>query len=136
MKRAPVWIPARMALSVSGLVLHNVIEFGTSSLLALETGTIPMLIIAVLITGVWWLIPKLRIVCVALMLVYGVLNLAGGAVISVLPLLFLPFVPEQTLSHYAVHVVYGLTQLPLIGVAERMLFFKPQPEARTNEQAA
>ena len=39
---------------------------------------------------------------------WGVLNLVVGGVLSVLPLSFLPFVPEQSMSHYGVHVVYAL----------------------------
>lgn len=36
------------------------------------------------------------------------------AIGTALPLAILPFDPEQTLEHYAVHLLYGLTQLPLI----------------------
>jgi hypothetical protein len=38
----------------------------------------------------------------------------GGAILSILPLPFLPFVPEQTVSHYVSHVIFGITQIPLI----------------------
>lgn len=38
---------------------------------------------------------------------------------SVLPLSILPFVPKQTIGHYVTHVVYALTQVPLLWVAWR-----------------
>lgn len=43
----------------------------------------------------------------------------GGA--STLPLAVWPFTPEQTVSHYAAHVVYAVAQFPLIWVAGRGL---------------
>jgi hypothetical protein len=49
--------------------------------------------------------------------VIGWLHLIGGAILSVLPLGFLPFAPEQSPSHYLSHLIYGVTQLPLIWLA-------------------
>ena len=43
-------------------------------------------------------------------------RIVGGAVLSVLPLPFLPFEPEQSVSHYLSHVVLGIAQVPLIVV--------------------
>lgn len=43
-------------------------------------------------------------------------HLLAGALLSVLPLPFLPFVPEQSAGHYLSHVIYGIAQLPLIWV--------------------
>ena len=57
----------------------------------------------------------------ALLLAWALLNLLGGAVLSVLPLPFLPFVPEQSLRHYSFHLLYGLTQVPLIVAARTQL---------------
>ncbi len=37
---------------------------------------------------------------------WGVLNLVIGGIVSVLPLPILPFVPEQSVTHYGAHVVY------------------------------
>jgi hypothetical protein len=53
----------------------------------------------------------------ALLLAWALLNLLGGAVLSVLPLP-LPFVPKQSLRHYSFQVLYGLTQVPLIVAAQ------------------
>ena len=47
------------------------------------------------------------------MLVYGALMLIGGG-LSVLPLTFLPFTPEQSYAHYFSHAVYAAAQLPLV----------------------
>lgn len=40
---------------------------------------------------------------------------------SVIPFDFLPFYPEQSLRHYAGHLVYIVTQMPLIFVTLREL---------------
>jgi hypothetical protein len=50
-----------------------------------------------------------------------VLNLVIGGIVSVLPLPILPFVPEQSLTHYGAHVVYTLGQVPLVVVAWRAI---------------
>lgn len=49
---------------------------------------------------------------------WALLVVVGGGG-SVLPLSVLPFVPEQSVSHYAAHVVYAALQLPLLWVAGR-----------------
>jgi hypothetical protein len=54
-------------------------------------------------------------------LAWGLLNLVIGGLVTVLPLPVLPFVPEQTVDHYAVHLVYAAGQIPLILVAGRTL---------------
>lgn len=46
-------------------------------------------------------------------------NLVGGGILSVLPLPFLPFVPEQSVFHYVMHMQYILTQIPLIAILLR-----------------
>jgi hypothetical protein len=53
-----------------------------------------------------------------LLLGYGWLHLLG-AITTVLPLPFLPFLPEQTLSHYVVHAAYAVAQVPLLLHAHR-----------------
>jgi hypothetical protein len=50
---------------------------------------------------------------------WGILNLVVGGVLSVLPLSVLPFVPEQSLTHYGAHIVYTLGQVPLVWVSWR-----------------
>jgi hypothetical protein len=48
--------------------------------------------------------------------IYAAVNLAG-AVVTVLPLGLLPFVPEQSVAHYAAHLIYAACQLPLLALA-------------------
>lgn len=67
----------------------------------------------------WWHRTRARGAAGAL-LAYGLINLVGG-VLTVLPIGWLPFRPEQTLQHYAAHAVYAICQLPLIVVAAREL---------------
>jgi hypothetical protein len=54
---------------------------------------------------------------------YAAVNLAG-AIVTVLPLGWLPFVPEQTTAHYTAHVIYGACQFPLLTLAIRRLRFR------------
>lgn len=85
----------------------------------METGTLLMVVLGVVLFVVWWLVGGGRRVAAVLLAAYGLLNLIGGGIISVLPLEFLPFEPEQALAHYLSHVIYGIAQLPLIWLALR-----------------
>ena len=67
----------------------------------------------------WWYRARSAGAAAAL-LFYGLLNLVGGW-LSVLPLSWLPFVPEQTAMHYTVHLVYAVAQVPLILVTAAVL---------------
>ena len=49
------------------------------------------------------------------------LPLVTLAIVSVLPLSILPFVPEQSITHYGAHVVYAVGQIPLIVLGYRAL---------------
>ncbi|HET9493847.1 MAG TPA: hypothetical protein VFR15_06425 [Chloroflexia bacterium] len=107
------------ALSWLGEYIHNLFELPQLTLLSPEN-SIPALLSLVLFLT-WWLTPYKR-TAAALLLVWALLHLVGGAVLSVLPLPFLPFYPEQSLQHYAAHVVYGLAQVPLIYELGRQLW--------------
>jgi hypothetical protein len=48
--------------------------------------------------------------------IYATVNLAG-VVVTILPLGWLPFIPDQTAAHYAAHVIYAVCQLPLLTIA-------------------
>ena len=56
----------------------------------------------------------------AALLMWTLLNAVGGA-LPVLPFPFLPFRPEQTMSHYLVHGIYLATQIPLAVTLVRSL---------------
>lgn len=100
-------------LSWLGEVIHNAVELPALTVLS-PANSLPALVSLILFVG-WWLLPYKRLTAV-LLIVWGILHLVGGAIITVIPFSFLPFFPEQSLRHYAAHVVYGLAQLPLIGV--------------------
>jgi hypothetical protein len=110
-------ILAAVALSWLGFFIHNYADLPGQTPLSPET-LYPTLVYLAL-AGLW-LTPVKR-VAGWLLLGWGLLHLVGGAIISVLPLPFLPFDPEQTFYHYAFHVVYGLLQVPLVVIARRRL---------------
>ena len=105
-------------LSWLGEYTHNLAELPSLTLISPEN-SLPALV-SLALFGVWWLTPFNR-TPTFLLLAWALLHLMGGAIVSVMPLGFLPFYPEQTLEHYAAHVVYGLAQLPLIMLAVQRL---------------
>jgi hypothetical protein len=109
-------------LSWLGEYLHNLFELPQLTLLSPENG-LPALTTLVLV-GVWALGPSRRIGA-WLLLLWAALHLVGGAIVSVLPLEFLPFYPAQTLAHYAAHLLYGLAQVPLILLMIKALRAQP-----------
>ncbi len=56
-------------------------------------------------------------------------RLVGGANVTVIPFSFLPFVPEQDFIHYFAHFLYGLAQLPLIGIMIQQIRRIPKARA-------
>jgi hypothetical protein len=93
-----------------GFELHNVADLPDQSLLSPESlyPTLVYLVLAVLLRWTAW--P---------MFGWALLNLVGGGIVSVLPLSFLPFDPEQTLRHYSFHLIYALSQAPLVWLTFR-----------------
>jgi hypothetical protein len=63
--------------------------------------------------------------------IYAAVGLLG-AVVTVLPVSFLPFVPEQTSAHYFAHAVFAACQLPLLAVSARGL---RKPHAQSQQDA-
>jgi hypothetical protein len=108
-------------LSWLGEYVHNLFELPNLTVFSPEN-SIPALISLALFT-VWWrsrFSPSRRTAALLLM-GWASLHLVGGGIISVLPLPFLPFYPEQSLAHYAAHALYGIAQLPLIVLLIRQL---------------
>jgi len=62
---------------------------------------------------------------------YAAVNLAG-ALVSVRPLGWLPFLPEQSVAHYTAHVIYALCQLPLLTLAISRLLPRRAARAPTS----
>jgi hypothetical protein len=101
-----------VALAWLGMYIHNVADLPNLTLRSPEN-SLPGLV-WLLLFGLWWAMPG-RSWPVMLLLAWGLLNLVGGFA-SVLPLPVLPYKPEQSLRHYMFHVLYALTQLPLLGI--------------------
>ena len=120
-RRPPV--AALMALSWLGLYIHNALSLPALTLLSPENSVIALIAVCLVIG--WWLLRGQRIAA-ALLLGWGALHLVGGAVVTVIPFPFLPFVPEQTVAHYLAHLVYGLAQLPLIAAMIGQLRVSPE----------
>ncbi|MDX1600624.1 MAG: hypothetical protein R3191_03815 [Anaerolineales bacterium] len=117
----PLKLGMAVLLSLVGVVGHNALEFGWRGLLAADTGTVPVVLVQAAVFFAWWKLPSFRSWALGLLGVLALLHVAGGAVISVLPLAALPFEPEQSVSHYLSHVIYGLAQLPLLWLAAKGL---------------
>jgi hypothetical protein len=99
-----------LALAWLGFLTHNLADLPNRNPLIPET-LYPSLVYGIL--GLAYLIKPSRLTSALLLLWVG-LNFLGGGIISVLPLPFLPFAPEQTAYHYAFHAVYAASQLPAL----------------------
>jgi hypothetical protein len=106
-----VVVAATAVLAWVGLWVHNAADLPGQTPLSPESSG-PGLITLVLV--VLWFLPGSRRLAGWLLLSWALLNLIGGAILSVLPLPILPFAPEQSVRHYLFHLLYGLCQVPLI----------------------
>lgn len=106
-----------LALSALSMLAHNLYELPLSPIDLENSGPIAF---AVLLGAAYAIRPGSKAVAAAV-LGWGVLNLVVGGIVSVLPLSILPFVPEQSVTHYAAHVVYALGQVPLVVLGYRAL---------------
>ncbi len=123
-------VSGALALSWLGFFVHNVADLPGQTLLSPESAY-PTAVY--LFLGALWCVRRYRRVTAWVLLGWGLLHLLGGAVVSVLPLSILPFDPEQTLYHYAFHVIYGFTQLPLLGA---LVGYLRQPAGRIRGSGA
>src|SRR5439155_23954966 len=87
---------------------------GTPGLFACETGLAPVSFVEVPRFVLGWHERSSRPTLGLVLSAMGLFHLVGGAILSVLPLPFLPFAPAQTADHYLSPVVLGITQIPLI----------------------
>jgi hypothetical protein len=106
-----------LALSWGSMLAHNLYELPLTPVDPENLGPLAVAGVIGLAYAAW---PGARAV-VAATLGWGVLNLAIGGIVTVLPLPILPFAPEQSISHYAAHVVYTVGQIPLVVLAFRGL---------------
>jgi hypothetical protein len=110
-------IAGSVALAWLGMYIHNVAELPNLTWASAEN-VLPALVWLILF-GLWWAIPA-RSLPTVLLLAWALLNLVGGFA-TVLPLAVLPFAPEQSVRHYAFHLLYAVAQLPLLALLWRKL---------------
>lgn len=110
-----------LAVSALSMLAHNLYELPLSPIDLENSGPTAF---AAIIGIAYALRPDSRAVAAAA-LGWGVLNLVIGGIVSVLPLSILPFVPEQSVTHYGAHVVYTLGQIPLVVLGYRALTQRP-----------
>jgi hypothetical protein len=110
-----ITMAAALAISWVSMLGHNLYELPLGPLDLENSGP---LLVAVGLGTAYAMRPDSFLIA-ALALAWGVLNLAVGGVLSVLPLPVLPFVPEQSIEHYGAHLVYTLGQVPLVVVSFR-----------------
>lgn len=123
----PLTIAACSALAVGGMLAHNALELGPAFLLSPET-LLPVAVYVVLTS--WVRRASSGTGGRVALLAWALLNLVAGGIFSVLPLDLLPFVPEQSIGHYAAHAVYAVAQVPLVLVAVRVLRHDREATAR------
>lgn len=112
-EQRPVVIILALVVAWLGLWTHELYRVPSVLGLTLD-GSLPPLAIAILLLTWWFLAARKRAPTRALLL-FAFINCVGGF-LSVLPLPFLPFVPEQVTAHYLVHMLYVICQVPLIMV--------------------
>lgn len=120
---------AALAISWGSMLAHNLDELPLGPLDIENSG--PSLVALAL--GAASIARPTSFLVAALALAWGVLNLVVGGVVSVLPLDVLPFVPEQSVSHYAAHLVYALGQVPLVVVSYRAARWAAERSPRVAE---
>lgn len=108
---------AAASVSWLGFLVHNVADLPDQTFLSPET-LWPSLVTGALV--IVYAIGLKRVGALGLLL-WGALNFLG-AMLTVLPLPWLPFDPEQPVRHYSFHVLYVATQVPLLVVAWRTTF--------------
>lgn len=111
--RRPGLVAGCLAFSWLTMLGHNLWELPLAVTDIENTG--PLLVAGALL-GWYWLRPASPAVHLSI-LVWALLNLVVGGILSVLPLPILPFEPEQSLSHYVTHLVYAVGQVPLMIVS-------------------
>lgn len=120
---SPIAMAAALALSAGSMLAHNLYELPLTPIDLENSGPI---LVATLIGIAYAISPGSKAVAAAT-LGWGTLNLVIGGIVSVLPLPFLPFVPEQSITHYGAHVVYTLGQVPLVVLSYRAVRAQGDP---------
>ena len=113
----PWFMAALVLLSWLGAYIHTTLELQLP--VWSPENSFPLMVGAVLFLG-WWRQPSRRRMWAWLLLIWTAgAHLLVGALLSVIPLPLWPFYPEQSTGHYFSHLIYGVAQLPLIGMLWR-----------------
>jgi hypothetical protein len=110
------WIALTIGATVvawAGFLVHNLAELPGQTPLSPES-LLPTLVTVTLLA--LWLVPATRTAAAWALLAWSALHLIGGGILSVLPIGLFPFEPEQSWKHYAMHLVYTVTQVPLVWI--------------------
>ncbi len=122
---------AALTVSAGSMLAHNLYELPLSPIDPENSGPIAF---AAILGLTYALRPDSKVVAAAA-LGWGVLNLVIGGIVTVLPLSILPFAPEQSVTHYAAHVVYAVGQIPLVVLGYRALRASPNAGESAGAQA-
>ncbi len=105
-------LAAAVFLSWLGAAVHNTLELGFP--LWRWENSFPALV-GLLLFLAWWGRPGQRRLWELILLIWTAgAHFLIGAILSAVPTPLWPFYPEQSLSHYLSHAIYGAAQLPLI----------------------
>jgi hypothetical protein len=113
-RTGPGWVALTIGAAVvgwAGFLVHNLADLPGQTPWSPES-LLPTLVTAALLAP--WLVPATRRAAAWALLAWSALHLIGGGILSVLPVGLFPFEPEQSWRHYAFHVVYTVTQVPLV----------------------
>jgi hypothetical protein len=126
------WIAVTIGATVlawAGFLLHNLADLPGQTPLSPES-LLPTLVTVTLLA--LWLAPATRTAAAWALLAWSALNLIGGGILSVLPLGIFPFQPEQSWKHYAFHLAYTVTQMPLIWICTAWLLRSRRVDRRSS----
>lgn len=98
-------------IAVIGGYLHQILEF-PEYFGFIPDYVIPMILMLLIVS--WGVMYKAgEQISYSVGLGFALVNLLG-AILTVYPFDFLPFIPEQSLNHYISHLLFGMLQLPLL----------------------
>lgn len=103
-----------LVAAIAGAAIHDLAEFGRPA--PSNTG----LLLVVGASAAWCVrsdTRRIQTIGATVLAAVAVTFLIGGAVASVLPLPLWPWQPEQTLSHYAIHLLWAASIVPLLLVS-------------------
>lgn len=103
-----------LVAAIVGTAIHDLAEFGRPA----PSNTGALLVVGA--SAAWCArsdTRRIQTIGAAVLVAVAVTFLIGGAVASVLPLPLWPWQPEQTLNHYAIHLLWAVSIVPLLLVS-------------------